>query len=388
MLKFQRITLDRENWDSTLQQFPDRTIYQSLAWLDFLSETQRGEIVIAALHESNSVLGYFTGMIIQRFGLRILGSPFPGWTTAYMGLVLKPEVPRMVALEALQRFAFFDLRCAHLEIMDRKVSTSAVSDRYLFFDYKSFEIDLSYDEDQLFKNMVHPCRRSIRLATREGVVIQEASDAGFVDEFYGQLTDAFVKDKLVPTYGKGRVLALIRHLQPTGNLLLLRALDPDGRCIATLVSVGMHDRAEVWATASWRPYQHLRPNELLAWHSMRYWKSRSVQFLDFGGAGEYKRKYGAHEISVPWIRISRYPVLDLLRSSAAIAVRARQRWLGGLHGIADSVSLSGPVGQAGGVMKPVGGSTRQAGRECGNPTPKPKKRTRPTAFARRESIPE
>ncbi len=387
MLKFDRLHLSLENWDSTLQQFPDRTIYQSTAWLNFLSETQKGEIVIAALHEGNSVLGYFSGLIIRRFGLRILGSPFPGWTSAYMGLLLKPEVPRTEALEALQRFAFSDLRCVHLEFMDRHLNASAIGGRYPFRNANSFEIDLSRDEDELFRRMTHPCRRSIRLATREGVVIQEASDAGFVDDFYSQLTDAFVKDKLVPTYGKGRVSALIRHLQPTGNLLLLRALDPDGHCIATLISVGMHNRAELWATASWRAYQHLRPNELLAWHSMRYWKSRSVQFLDFGGAGEYKRKYGAYEISVPWIRISRYPMVDLLRSSAARAVRARQRWLGGFRAIANSVSLNGPVRQAGGLIKLGGGPIRQAGKECGDCTSKPKGK-RPPAFDRRESIPK
>ena len=338
MLTFDRVHLCLEHWDSTLQQFPDRTWCQSSAWLNFLAETQKGEIVIAALHEGNSVLGYFSGLMIRRFGLRILGSPLPGWTTAYMGLVLKPEVPRTEALEALQRFAFSDLRCVHLEFMDRNLSASAAGDRYPFLSYNSFEIDLSRDDDELFSKMTHPCRRSIRLATREGVLVQEASDVAFVEDYYSQLTDAFAKDNLVPTYSKGRVEALIRHLQPAGNLLLLRAIGPDGHCIATGISMAMHDRAELWGTASWRHYQHLRPNELLAWHTMRYWKSRSVQFLDMGGAGEYKRKYGVYEISVPWIHISRYSVLPMLRNSAATAVKVRQRWLGGLRSLASSTS--------------------------------------------------
>ena len=355
MLKFDLLRLSLENWDSTLQQFPDRTVCQSAAWLNFLSETQKGEIVLAALHEGNSVLGYFSGLMVQRFGLRILGSPLPGWTTAYMGLVLKPEVPRTEAFAALQRFAFSDLRCVHLEFMDRTLSASEIGDRYPFLGYNGFEIDLSRDEDELFRNFSYDCRHCARKGMRLGVTIQEARDAEFVDDYYSQLTDVFAKRNLIPTYGKGRVEALIRHLQPTGNMLLLRALSPDGCCIATLISVGMHNRAEVWSGASWRAYQHLRPNELLVWHTIRYWKNRSIQFLDLGGAGEYKRRYGGYKISVPWIRTSRYSVLPLLRNSAAAAVKVRQRWLGGLHAFADSVSPVGPLREAGSerALKPM-----------------------------------
>jgi hypothetical protein len=205
MLKFDRIHLSLENWASTLEQFPDRTMCQSPAWLGFLSETQKGEIVIAALREGNSTLGYFAGLMIQRFGLRILGSPLPGWTTAYMGLVLKPEVPRADALEALRRFAFFDLQCVHLEFMDRNLSASAIGDRYPFLNYDGFEIDLSRKEDDLFSSMSYDCRHCARKAVRLGVVIQEASDAGFVDDYYSQLTDVFAKQRLIPTYGKDRV---------------------------------------------------------------------------------------------------------------------------------------------------------------------------------------
>ena len=182
------------------------------------------------------------------------------------------------------------------------------------------------DENDLLKGMRSECRTCIRKAGRLGVTVQEAEDEGFIDDYYSQLIDVFAKQRLVPTYDRQRVSSLIHYLLPTGNVLLLRALDADGRCIATMISVGMHNRAEVWGSASWRAHQHLRPNEVLFWHTMRYWKSRSVQVLDFGGAGDYKRKYGGYEISVPWMRISRHPVLPLLRNCAALMFSARQRW--------------------------------------------------------------
>jgi hypothetical protein len=175
-----------------------------------------------------------------------------------------------------------------------------------------------------------------------GVTVQEAKDEAFADDYYSQLIEVFAKRRLVPTYDKQRVSALIRHLLPTGNLLLLRALNADGLCIATMISIGMYVRAEVWGSASWRAHQHLRPNETLFWYTMRYWKKRSVQFLDFGGAGDYKRKYGGYEISVPWTRISRYPGLPLLRNSVALITSTRQQWQG-RYSIASTNSFSGSL---------------------------------------------
>ena len=66
-------------------------------------------------------VGWFTGMVQRRFGMRLLGSPFPGWSTSYLGFNLKPGVDRRAAFEALPQFAFSDLRCAHLEVRCRNV---------------------------------------------------------------------------------------------------------------------------------------------------------------------------------------------------------------------------------------------------------------------------
>jgi hypothetical protein len=105
-----------------------------------------------------------------------------------------------------------------------------------------------------------------------------------------------------------------------------------------MITLAMHDRAEVWGGASWRAHRYLRPNELLLWHAFQYWKSHSVQFVDLGEAGDYKRRYGGYETSAPWVRTSRYSVLPPLRNSAAPLEAARQRWRGAWNSIASHVS--------------------------------------------------
>lgn len=328
MLVFKRIYLGPEEWASILQEFPERTLYQSPEWLSFLEETQKGEIILAVLLDGHMVLGYFAGLMICKLKLRILGGPLPGWSTSYMGLVLKPEVPRGDAIEALKHFAFQDLGCIHLELMDRNLGKDFLRKKYRFRNYKGFEIDLSQPEDKIFNGMAPACRRCIRKAIRSGVTIQEANDIGFAVDYYRQLEDVFAKQSLIPTYTANRVAALIRHLLPTGNLLLLRAHDPEGCCIATGIFPAMHSRAYFWGAASWRTQQHLRPNELLLWHALQYWKNKSVHFLDMGGGGDYKRKYGGYEISVPWIRVSRFPLLPTLRAGAELVAKGRQKLYG------------------------------------------------------------
>jgi Acetyltransferase (GNAT) domain len=325
MLKFERITYDPVSWELTLERLPNRTLYQSPAWLAFLAETQRGEVILAALRDGSSTVGYFTGLKLRRFGFSLLGSPLPGWTTSYMGFNLQPGVPVTEAIRALREFAFRELGCVHLEVMDRQLASNEIDGQTLYRDYDGFEIDLSSSEDTLFGRLHPPCRTCIRKAVRCGVSVEQASDDEFAFEYYAQLEDVFAKQGLRPTYSIDRVRALLRHLQPTGQLLLLRARNSEGRTIATGIFPAMYDRAYFWGAASWRSSQISRPNELIMWQAMLYWKSRGIQSFDMGGSGDYKRKYGGREISIPWVRMSRNSVMPVMRQAVAMSVKARQR---------------------------------------------------------------
>jgi len=317
VLKLERLELDRVEWKK-LDAFDDRLLFQTREWLDFVRQTQEAEPVVAAvLDESGTVVGYFTGLVIRRFGVRILGSPFPGWTTSYMGFNLVKGVDRRRAAEALVPFAFGTLRCLHLELKDRFLRAGEL-DGLGFEESPSvtFEIDLRSPEDEIFGRMTSACRRAIRKSVKERVVVEEASGEEFADEYYAQLEDVFARQSAVPTYDVSRVGALIRALHPTGRLLLLRARSADGTAIATGIFPAMNTTAYFWGGASWREHQIVRPNEAIFWHAMRYWKARGISVLDMGGGGDYKRKYGPVELNIPAFRKSRLPGLGTLREVA------------------------------------------------------------------------
>lgn len=327
-MQLHRLDPSQVDWDR-LDRFEDRTVFQTREWLRFISATQNAELVVAELRDDGLTAGYFSGLIVRKAGLRILGSSFPGWTTPYIGFNLVPGAERSRALAALERFAFGPLRCVHLEVSDPEfVPEDGVRLGFVADAYESYETDLTQAEDRLFANMTSACRRCIRKAAKSGVRIEEATDAGFAAEFFDQLTDVFAKQSLPPTYDRRRVEALVEHLLPTGRLLLLRAVDPTGRSIGTGIYPGFNRVAEFWGNASYRTHQHLRPNESLHWYAMRYWKERGVRIFDWGGGGEYKEKYGVRRRSVPWFRKSRYPWLDYLRRVARQTFALRQRLVG------------------------------------------------------------
>jgi hypothetical protein len=331
-MKLHQIDFKAMDW-KLLDGFEDRTVFQTCAWLRFVEEAQDATPVLAEVRDGTDVAGYFTGLTFSKFGMKVLGSSFPGWTTPYIGFNLKPGVSRRDALEALEKFSWDELKCLHLEVSDPHFkpedgTTLGFKGEY----YASYRTDLTKSEEELFNAMDPACRRCIRKADKSGVTIEEAHDAAFADEYYEQLKDVFAKQGLVPTYSVERVRLLVKHLEPSGNVLLIRARDPEGKCIATGIYPGFNKIAEFWGNASFRAYQGLRPNEACHWYALRYWKRRGVTIYDWGGEGTYKEKYGCVPHRVPWFTKSRYQIVGALRDEARNMFARKQKFLGWLQG--------------------------------------------------------
>jgi hypothetical protein len=330
-VKCNLIDFESANW-TRLDQFADRTVFQTQAWVRFVSECQKARPVLAELRDGAEVAGYFTGLIFTKFGVTVLGSSFPGWTTPYMGFNLLQGASRADALRALEAVAWEDLKCAHMEVSDPYFTREdGLSLGFACEAYTSYRTDLTRSEEEIFNAMDSACRRCIRKAEKSGVTIEEAHDLAFADEYYEQLKDVFAKQGLVPTYDVNRVRTLIKHLEPTGRLLLVRARDKEGKCIATGIFPGFNKIAEFWGNASFRSSQLLRPNEYIQWYVMLYWKHRGISIYDWGGGGHYKEKYGCIAHSVPWFTKSRYPWVSKLRDQTRKMFERKQRFLGWLQ---------------------------------------------------------
>jgi hypothetical protein len=336
MLKCKILDPETADWE-VIDRFEDRTVFQTREWLRFVADTQNAIPLLVELREENDVAGYFTGLTFSKFGLKVLGSSFPGWTTPYMGFNLRAGISRTEALGAMEEIAWGSLKCLHMEVSDPYFTVEdGQAHGFACEFYASYRTDLTPSEDTLFNNMESACRRCVRKAEKSGVVIEEALDLDFADEYYVQLQDVFAKQGLVPTYTVDRVRSLIKNLAPSGRLLLLRARDPQGACIATGIYPGFNRIAEFWGNASFRASQALRPNEMIHWYAMRYWKRHGIEIFDWGGEGTYKEKYGCVPHKVPWFTKSRNPLVAKLRNEARKMFLRKQRFLGWVQGRGES----------------------------------------------------
>jgi hypothetical protein len=317
VLRLQRVPFDEVNWEA-LDAFGDRNVFQTRGWLEFVARTQGAQPVVARVERNGEPAGWFSGLIVRWYGVPILGSPFQGWTTGPMGFNLAGGIDRRDAVEALVSFAFEGLHCLHLEVLDRHAHFEELSGLGgKVAEFNTYELDLVREEEEILGGMSSACRRAIRKSEREGVRLEEAHGLEFADEYYGQLEDVFAKQSLRPPYGVERVRELIRCLEPSGNLLLIRALSPRGEGIATAIFPMKKEFAYFWGGASWRSQQILRPNEAVFWYAMRRLRERGIPLLDMGGGGAYKQKFGPREHRIPIFRKSRVAGMMTLRDYAA-----------------------------------------------------------------------
>jgi hypothetical protein len=326
VISFKRIAVDDMPWEK-LREFNGANIFQTQPWIFFLADFLGAEPVFAAVQSDGKVQGYFVGLITKRLGLKILGSPFRGWNTYFMGFNLMPGVSYREVLQAFPNFAFDDLKCHFLMIIDINLEGHELKGLpYHVRKINNFVLDLTKSEQELFANMKgNSSRTSIRRTIKKGVVIEETNDPGFADEYYAQYLEVNARKSLPPYYGLDFVRQMIACLQPTGNLLMLRARTPEGVCIATHISLVFNKVAVAWGSASRKEYLSLRPNELIYWYAMKIVKSMGIEVFQLAdGVKQFKEKLGAYETQVFRLMKARNPFLYLLLF-VAISVNERMR---------------------------------------------------------------
>jgi CelD/BcsL family acetyltransferase involved in cellulose biosynthesis len=317
---------DPGEWGRIMRLYPDAEVFHSPQWLAYLAATQGVEPVVALVRAGGRPVGHFVGGIVRRFGVKILGSPMPGWATQHMGFLVDATVDKRAVAEAVLTYAFGELRCMHVELGNRSLTAEdMVGSSYVADPGATYMVDLEASEEEILARMNARTRTYVRRATRNALTAEVATDVGFADDYHAQLGEVFARQGLVPTYDVERVRHLVREVGPSGQLLLLRVRGPDGATLATGVSVGRNGIAVNWGTACSRAGMSLHPNELLWWEMMRTWRSRGATRFDMGGRGDYKAKYGGVPIPATTFRCSRFGMLEHARTAAERLVRARQR---------------------------------------------------------------
>ena len=311
--------LDRVEYNS----FPQKSVLTTPEWIEFVMDISGAVPYILKVRKGDSFLGFFTALRFRRFGVPIIGSPFPGWSTPYMGFDFYDLSEKASVIPELVDYVYKNEKCLFFQVTDRDITfeqANELKQKYGYFidTADTLELRVDADDKQLYKNMKTDCRNFINQFERRGASIEMANpDDAFAEEYYTQLLDVFAKQNLVPTHGVDLVKKMLRHLSEVGNILCLRVRDPNGLSIATSIFPGFNKKFFFMMGASLRPYQNYRPNEYMIYTAMKYWRDRGCEVFDMVGIRPYKKKFGSWEVHYPIIVVPKFKVLYLLKNIAS-----------------------------------------------------------------------
>ncbi len=299
--------------------FPNKSLYTTLDWLDYIKEDSHATPFFLRITDNDKLLGYFTGAYVYKYGIKIAGSPFSGWSTVYMGFDVVQGVNKLDLIEPVKEFLFKNRGVQFIEISDRDINVDdAVSAGFNANISDTLELDIAHSDEDLFKVFKTDCRNFIRQFERRGAIYERAiPNDDFAEEYYEQLKDVFAKQNLVPTYSLEKVKCMLRHLKDGETVLCQRIKDPEtNKSIATSIFLAYNHTFYFWGGASFRSGQHYRPNEYMLWRAIQFWRDKGYCTFDMVGVRDYKRKFGSHEVQYAHIMIAKHPVLIKLRDIA------------------------------------------------------------------------
>ena len=113
-------------------------------------------------------------------------------------------------------------------------------------------------------------------------------------------------------------------LKPTGNIRAI-VLEADSKVAAARISLSYAGTVYDWYAASVPGFNDLSPNEVLAWHSIKWGAANGYRIFDFGGGAikgqeygpaKFKEKFHGEKVEFGRFRYSPHPLIYAIASKA------------------------------------------------------------------------
>ncbi len=299
MTSYSIVEMDQEKLMFDLKSKGLEFAYVNKSWLDFIISEVRGEFLGLCIQHVNGELHYFIGIAFKKFGVKIIGSPFPGWGTSYMGIVGNGVISGAL-ISSLLGYLFNRFPTSYVEIISNlEFSGQPEIQGCEISQVGSLVVDLNKGIDNLYKDLKGDCRTFLRqFESKGGVISEECPTLNFVDLFYEQLCQVFERQGMVPTHSYTRVKNMLSYLSTSEiDLLCLQAKDSDSNSIASGIFFGLNDTFYYWAGASTTDGQQFRPTESMIWYAIKYFEEKGYKLCDLMGERDYKLKFSPNKIT-------------------------------------------------------------------------------------------
>lgn len=296
-------TVEQGQWNALLQSFRDATVFHRLEWLQVVCAVHRVKIVLVKAEKEGRCIAVWPYLEMKKGPLRVIGSPLPGWSTAYLGPLFAADVDANAVLSAFlahklfRWYAFFACK-----VLDRNPPVDLGAHGFsTVMKFDTYRVDLTLPKETLWDNLKSECRTRIRKAEKLGIEVREETTPQFIDDYWAMSIETFQKSKIQPTHNKQFVQEMWNQLQPAGALHVISAF-LDGQRTGSLV-LPFDDRTMYyWGGASFLKYRDLPAHNLLHWHAIGEAKQRGLMAYDFistiGGPGRFKKTFGPQTVDM------------------------------------------------------------------------------------------
>lgn len=151
------------------------------------------------------------------------------------------------------------------------------------FDREIVWVDVTLDEERLWRDSYsRACRKNVKRAQREGVVVRPARDEGDIAEFHRIYIATMERNRALPSYffELDYFLAIWRELPDNARYALA---EHEGKVVAA--TLYLHDDADVYSYLGGadHAYQRLRPTNAVVDDTIRWAREQGKRRLVLGG---------------------------------------------------------------------------------------------------------
>jgi len=293
--------IEYPDWDSVLLRSNDHSFFHTSAWALVLKESYRYKPIYFVLFEKDQLALLMPFMEVSSLltGKRGVSLPFTDQCAAYS--TKKEFLPEAAycAIDYAGKAGWRYIEWRDSEYFPKGVPPSEV--------YYAHDLDLLKTEQELFSLLRDSNRRSIKKAIREGVFIKIDQSLDSVKSFY-RLNCLTRKRHGLPPQPFAFFKNIFDHII-SQNLGIVVSASHSEEVVAASVFFHFGTSSIYKYGASDITRQNLRPNNLVMWEAIKWYRDRGFKILSLGrtepedqGLLQYKRIWGATETPIYYYR--------------------------------------------------------------------------------------
>lgn len=308
------IAIDKNKWRDFVINHPYGNIFQTPAMVDvYLKTLNYKPFVLICLNDNNEIAGVLVSVIQSEH--KGLAGKLSSRAIVFGGPLVKDNLPEVTRLLLESYNLNIQNKAIYTQI--RNLNDNAtniynfIDTGYRFEEHLNICIDLTKNEEHLWKSLHSKRRQQIRNSQKAGVVVSLITEIFEIKKAYKILNEVYSKACLPLAdislfINAFELLWKINHFVCFGAYL-------NGELIGVRFCLCYNSTIYDWYAGSQIKFNHYYPNEIIPWEIFSWGIKNNYRLFDFGGAGHPQKPYGVREYKLKFggelINPGRYQII-------------------------------------------------------------------------------